>query len=255
MDAEPMATTLKRSRSLASILCGSSSDEKEDALSVPANLSRSSGVEKDELPPTPEQSTSLASNLCGSDGNGADNSHVDEYLDYEYLDYLDVTRYTAGADLPTSGSSTRRPGGSAALSMANQGQLEQAYTRREEPKPIVLSGRHGVIWGYQVRLIGWDRQVLRACIAVVDRILAARSVAFKIGVTTDPDLRYIGYQRQAAQYLVVLHRSDRDTAVFLERGLIAHYRSRTICRNIAQGGEGIAHHAIIYTYACFGGHF
>ena len=126
---------------------------------------------------------------------------------------------------------------------------------RAVPGPIVLPSRYGVVYNHVVG-IGWDNDVLKKCKAIVERILLHHAgTAFKIGITTEPETRYLKYKSlTAARWLVLLHRSDRDTAIFLEQGLIRAFSTMSACKNVNPGGEGAAYHSAIYTYACVGGH-
>ena len=126
---------------------------------------------------------------------------------------------------------------------------------RAVPGPIVLPSRYGVVYNHVVG-IGWDNDVLKKCKAIIERILLHHAgTAFKIGITTEPETRYLKYKSlTAARWLVLLHRSDRDTAIFLEQGLIRAFLSMSACKNVNPGGEGAAYHSAIYTYVCVGGH-
>ena len=145
--------------------------------------------------------------------------------------------------------------GGSASSMAQSPPRPPPRARSRSP-PLPCLGR-GVIWSYMRSQSALNIENMTK---LVQRLLrSAPTCPYTLGISTDPEYRFsngrFGYKTMNARCLIVLGKTTREQACALESELIETFRGNRLCRNIADGGGGVALGAsIVYLYLCLGGH-
>lgn len=139
---------------------------------------------------------------------------------------------------------------------ANQSRERSPPRQRKYPTGVNFSVvRNPVYEAGVLRRFTWQ-QVLELCKDKIRGVLRRHPQDnFKIGLTTDLEVRIGGYEREGARTLVAVYSTDSTSeAIFLERSCIGHFGADMRCRNVAPGGEGM-HRGVtpVFLYVALGG--